>query len=281
MAIYYNNQFRNYYLGTTGSLGKMYYGGVEVNPGSGTAPALWTPEDLSNLYCWWRADTGITTSGTNVTSWASKAGAVSRTLVQAGGSTNSVYNSADSSFNNQATIEFPSNRNGCLTIGDVSSSLSQISAVCFIFSPLGLPRAGYDLMGGFTSTGGASGEIAIGPSTNAFNNEYSAYTFTGGQKTSGVASTNGGKQFMIGDFSGTAGNIIFYPNSTTGVSTDTTVSSLNPNVRYSAGGYGEPGNTFAGTIGFYGKIMEMIITTGTRWTAQDVSDLSNYVSTYY
>jgi hypothetical protein len=39
MAIYYNNQFRNYYLGATGSLGKMYYGGVEVNPGSGTAPA--------------------------------------------------------------------------------------------------------------------------------------------------------------------------------------------------------------------------------------------------
>jgi len=42
MSIYYNNQFRNYYLGATGSLGKMYYGGTEVNygipPGPGTDP---------------------------------------------------------------------------------------------------------------------------------------------------------------------------------------------------------------------------------------------------
>jgi len=36
MAIYYNNQFRNYFLGSTGSLGAMYYGGVEVNPGQTT-----------------------------------------------------------------------------------------------------------------------------------------------------------------------------------------------------------------------------------------------------
>ena len=253
-----------------------------VNQQITVAPApSWTPEDLSNLYCWWRADTGITTSGSNVTSWASKAGTVSRTLIQANFTTNTVYNSADSSFNNKATVEFPSDRNGCLTIGDTSSSLSQITAVCIIFSPLGLPRSGYDLAGGLTSTDGASGEIVIGPSTSAFNNEYSAYTYTGGQKTSGVASTNGGKQFMIGDFSGTAGDIIFYPNSTTGVSTNTVVANLNPLARYSIGGYGAPPNNIAGGIGFHGKIMEMIITTGTRWTSQDVSDLSNYVSTYY
>ena len=39
MGIYYNNQFRNYYFGSTGSLGKMYYGGVEVNPGQAPPPS--------------------------------------------------------------------------------------------------------------------------------------------------------------------------------------------------------------------------------------------------
>lgn len=33
MPIYYQNQVRNFYLGSTGSLGAMYYGNVEVNPG--------------------------------------------------------------------------------------------------------------------------------------------------------------------------------------------------------------------------------------------------------
>jgi len=242
-------------------------------------PITWTPADLSNLHVWFRADTGITTSGTNVTSWASKAGA-SLTLSQAAGATDSVYNSADSSFNNEPTVTFPSNLNGCLTLGTVTSSgLTQTTAVCFIFSPLGLPAGGYQLLGGLTSTGGSGGEIVPGPSTNAFPNEYSAYTFNGGQKTSGVASSNGGKQFMIADFSNSDNNLIFYPNSTTGVTTGTSVNTLE-NVRYSIGGYGQPGG-FASGIGFNGKIMEMIITTGTRWTAQDVSDLASYVSAYY
>ena len=242
-------------------------------------PITWTPADLSNLHVWFRADTGITTSGTNVTSWASKAG-VSRTLSQAAGATNSVYNSADSSFNNRATVLFPSDLNGCLTLGTVTSSgLTQTTAICFIFSPLGLPAGGYQLLGGLTSTGGAGGELVPGPSTNAFPNEYSAYSFPGGQKTSGVASTNGGKQFMIIDFSSSDDILIFYPNSTTGVTTSTSISTLG-NARYSIGGYGQPGG-FAGGIGFYGKIMEMIITTGTRWTAGDVSNLSSYVNAYY
>lgn len=38
MAIYYNNQFRNYFLGSTGSLGKMYYGSTEINPGQPLVP---------------------------------------------------------------------------------------------------------------------------------------------------------------------------------------------------------------------------------------------------
>jgi len=60
MAIYYNNQFRNYYLGATGSLGKMYYGGVEVNPGQSASLGPVLPI-TSGLQLYW--DPG------NISSW--------------------------------------------------------------------------------------------------------------------------------------------------------------------------------------------------------------------
>ena len=285
MGIYYNNQFRNYYFGSTGSLGNMYYGGIEVNPGSGIAPALWTPEDLSNLYCWWRADTGITTSGTNVTSWASKAGVISRTLSQRAGTTATVYNSSNSSFNNKATVLFPSNTNGCLGFNDSNSGLpgnnTQTVSVCIIFSPQTSPATGYRLMGGFASTGGTFAELVPTVSVPSSANKYSTYVFTGGQKTTDITVTNGGSQFIISDYSNT--NLIIYPNSTTGVDVGSAALAA-PGLStcvWSLGGYAEGVNSFFGGAGFYGEIMEMIITSGSRWTAQDVSDLSNYVSTYY
>jgi hypothetical protein len=280
MAIYYQNQFRNYYLGSTGSLGAMYYGNVEVNPGSTIAPALWTPADLSNLYVWWRADEGITTSGTNVTSWTSKAGVISRTLTQEGGTTNSVYNSSNSSFNNKATVLFPSNLNGVLGYYDTSSGLggqTTTLSVCFIMSPLGLPAGGYRMLGGFASTGGSFMEFMPAVSVPSSADQYSGYFFTGGQQTSGVSATNGPPaQFMIADLSNQ--DLKIYPNSTTPVNIGflSVAATGFTTCQWALGGY-----IGGGGLGFYGEIMEMIVTTGTRWTAQDVSDLSNYVNTYY
>jgi hypothetical protein len=284
MAIYYQNQFRNYYLGSTGSLGAMYYGNVEVNPGSTAAPSLWTPADLSNLYIWWSADTGITTSGTNVTSWVSKAGVISRTLTQVAGTTATVYNSSDSSFNNKPTVTFPSNKNGCLSFYDTNSGLANDASltvsVCFIMSPEA-PTSGYALMGGFTSTGGAYGELVPATSVTGNPGYYSTYVFTGGQRATDTLMVNGGAQFIISDYSNT--DLKIYPNSTTAYEAGTTslAAAGLSNCVWSLGGYGDSGGGFFGGAGYSGKIMEMIITTGTRWTAQDLSDLSNYVNTYY
>jgi hypothetical protein len=250
------------------------------------APAAWSPADLSNLHCWWRADTGITTSGTNVTSWASKAGTVSRTLTQEVGTTNSVYNSSNSSFNNKATVLFPSNFNGGLGFYDTSSGLAGNAnatvAVCFIMSPLtATSGASYKLMGGFTSTGGSSAELSPGVSFPSAANQYGAYVFTGGQQGSGVQTVNGPPaQFLIADLSNQTLKI--YPNSTTAVDKGSVnvASTGFSTCQWSLGGYTQNGSIFS-NAGFYGEIMEMIVTSGTRWTSQDLSDLSNYVSTYY
>ena len=249
------------------------------------AVASWTPEDLSNLYIWWRADTGITTSGTNVTSWASKAGVISRTVTQEVGTTNSVYNSSNSSFNNKATVLFPSDFTGGLGFNDTSSGLpadgNATISVCFIMSPLTATTSGYKLMGGFTSTGGGNAELSPGVSFPSAANEYGTYVFTGGQQGSGVQVTNGPPaQFLIADISNQ--NLKIYPNSITAV--DKGAVSVKSNgfaaCQWSIGGYTQGGSIFGGA-GFYGEIMEMIVTSGSRWTPQDLSDLSNYVSTYY
>jgi len=248
-------------------------------------PADWSPANLSNLYIWWRAEAGITTSGTNVTSWASKAGVISRTLTQEVGTSNTVYNASNSSFNNKATVLFPSNFNGGLGFTDVASGLNGTSnatvGVCFIMSPLTATASGYKLMGGFTSTGGGFAELSPGVSFPSAANEYGAYVFTGGQQGSGVSVTNGPPaQFLIADLSNQ--NLKIYPNSTTAVDKGTV--GVNGNgfstCQWSLGGYTQGGSIFGGA-GFYGEIMEMIVTSGTRWTSQDLSDLSNYVSTYY
>jgi hypothetical protein len=249
-------------------------------------PITWTPADLSNLHVWWRADTGITTSGTNVTSWASKAGVISRTLTQEVGTSNTVYNSSNSSFNNKATVLFPSNFNGGLGFTDTNSGLNGTSnatvAVCFIMSPLtATAPAAYRLMGGFTSTGGAFAELSPGVSFPSAANQYGSYVFTGGQQGSGVQVVNGPPaQFLIADLSNT--NLKIYPNSTTAVDKGSVgvAGTGFSTCQWSLGGYTQGGSIFGGA-GFYGEIMEMIVTSGTRWTAQDLSDLANYVSVYY
>jgi hypothetical protein len=249
-------------------------------------PITWTPEDLSNLYCWWRADTGITTSGTNVTSWASKAGTVSRTLSQRAGTTATVYNSSNSSFNNKSTVLFPSNFNGCLGFNDSNSGLpgnaNATVGICIIMSPLtATAPAAYRLVGGLSSTGGGFAEMCPTVSTPSGANTYGTYLFTGGQKNTSVQVVNGGAQFLLGDISNQ--DLRIYPNSTT--STDIGSTSLASTgfstCVWSLGGYAEGANSFFGNAGFYGEIMEMIVTSGTRWTSQDLSDLANYVSVYY
>jgi hypothetical protein len=248
------------------------------------APPSWTPADLTNLYIWWSADTGITTSGTNVTSWASKAGVISRTLTQVAGASNTVYSASDSSFNNKPTVTFPSNKNGGLYFYDTSSGLpgnaSLDLSVCFIMSPVA-PTSGYALMGGFTSTGGNYAELVPCTSVPSDPGNYAGYVFTGGQRSTGITVTNGGAQFLIVDYSNS--NLKIYPNSTTAYDAGSTAAASTgfSQCVWSLGGYADNGGGLFGGGSFPGKIMEMIVTSGSRWTSQELSDLSNYVNTYY
>jgi hypothetical protein len=67
--------------------------------------ALWTPADLATAPVdWFKADSGVTQTSNNVTSWTNN-GSRGTALTNSSGSNRPVYNSANSSFFNLPTIE--------------------------------------------------------------------------------------------------------------------------------------------------------------------------------
>jgi hypothetical protein len=69
-------------------------------------PSGFLPSQLSSLIGWWRGDLGITTA-TGVSVWANQvAGDTNKDFVQATTGLQPTYNAADSSFNNQAALQF-------------------------------------------------------------------------------------------------------------------------------------------------------------------------------
>ena len=75
--------------------------------GTQWAPTTVVPADDWGLQFWLRADRGVTLSGSDVTAWAdqSNIGDINRNMVSAV-SHYPTYTSANSSYNNQATINF-------------------------------------------------------------------------------------------------------------------------------------------------------------------------------
>lgn len=94
--------------------GQLTVTGLQTIPVSSTTPtdtqilmaqSSWTPRNVSNLAAWYRADLGITLSGSTVTAWADQSGNgdANRNLTS---STAPNYVSSDSNFNNRPSIDF-------------------------------------------------------------------------------------------------------------------------------------------------------------------------------
>lgn len=72
--------------------------------GSSAAASLGVPADIDNLHSWWRADTGITTEGGAVSTWAPRVGSFS--LTQGTGSAQPTHITSNAAFNNQPSVSF-------------------------------------------------------------------------------------------------------------------------------------------------------------------------------
>lgn len=71
-------------------------GGVAPTP-----PPSWTPAEMTNLFDWWRADTGLTLTGSDVDSWEGYNGTL---FTPVSSSLKATYTSSSSNWNSQAAI---------------------------------------------------------------------------------------------------------------------------------------------------------------------------------
>ena len=87
------------------------------------------PNQLSNLVAWFRADKGLTLSGSSVNGWADQSGTGDNNKNLVGTSHAPTLNASDASYNNQASISFASASSQYLISGTWSVSLSQPATI--------------------------------------------------------------------------------------------------------------------------------------------------------
>jgi hypothetical protein len=279
MAIYYNNQLRNYYFGSTGSLGAMYYGNVEVNSGQTSTPTpSWSPADFTNLWDWWSSGTGVALSGTDVTSWTGYNGNI---LNPYQSSYYPLYNSSDSDFNNEPSITM--NRN-----------LDNVDAGMIINLPSNQTSKTLFLIGKLVekNTTTENPLLSMGPSVHPRtgiwgmpnSTDYLVYYSKGTGDNlfyGGSSYVNGTYQFVRMTFNRTTGIETFYASNTS-ANLDTPIYTItgDAGVNFTNGVFGA-----ASYYGQYGrtskiKVVEVIFINGIP-TSGEISSFQTYLSNTY
>ena len=238
----------------------------------------WTPYDFANITHYWRSDSGITLSGTDVQTWTDVLSSLALNVWST--ATYPAYNATDASYNNKPTIEF-NGTSDALGASATSGYLATDSmTILVIHAPVKTGASQYQMLAG-DSIGFM--EMMMNSSLPGAADILGAYKFNMGG-SNGVVST--GLSYTSGDliWQGAAidhATTTFYQwvNSGTPVSSiggqgaSATKDPFHPVV----GSYGAPG---AG-IGLYypGKIMEFMFIKGVP-SPTEFSDFNTYVNTF-
>lgn len=243
--------------------GNLTVVGLQTTPVSSTAPtdkqmlmlqSSWDPTHVSNLLAWYRADKGVTTSGSAVTAWndSSGNGDSGRNLTVS--AVNPNFTASDSNFSNQPTIDF-SVANSILKSGTWSITRSQPETVFIVGKSAG-------------STSGYWLDCVSNQSMAIFNGEtpqaYNGVTLTG-------PSLSTSPRVLAVKFNSTTSNI--YDSSTTAAgSGDTgTLSGNNIVVGNTQGG---------GAFNLGGAIAEVIVYSGIL-SSTDFNNVMGYLGNRY
>lgn len=100
-----------------------------INDLTSSTSSIISPNQISNLIAWFRADKGTTLSGSSVNGWADQSGTGDNNKNLVGTSHAPTLNASDASYNNQPSISFASASSQYLISGTWSSSLSQPATI--------------------------------------------------------------------------------------------------------------------------------------------------------
>lgn len=255
------------------------------------APASqWTPAQLTGLKYYFTAGAGLTLVGDRVSSWTDQVNSVVLTATVSSSAYWPKYISSDSSVNNKPSLYFNSGSETTNRLQNLitSSGVSTTDdfTVIGIIAPVTNSVGGFQVYGGIGTSAAAPNNYEQVMETNipGVNNTFITYVFSGGSATnpsSGVAINNGVANYHIVAYDSSAGTVYQYANSTTAATT-TTGRAVNPTksaLKIIAGDYSD-GSNIGGIPYRNGKIMELIYLTSIP-SAQELSDLNDYVNNYY
>jgi hypothetical protein len=239
----------------------------------------WTPAQATDSRYWWRADLGVTLSGSSVTSWSDQI--VGHTLTPGSG-TAPKFLSADTTMNNKPAINF-----GTVNTSEILNNTTEISAgsngtmFWFVISTNPNNNGGNQVIGGGKGLRGVDGrEMVI--QTNFPNiaavNTFSTYTFrvgpSGAREIATSTPVSNPEKSWVGISNTHVTKVSFYRNGNEEV--------------VGIGGLGP--DSFAFTVGnyiqgdnnpYYGRILECGWLTRAYWTPTDEALFTQYVNDRY
>jgi hypothetical protein len=239
----------------------------------------WTPADATDIRYWWRADLGVTLSGTSVTSWTDQ---IAGKNLTPGTGTSPLFVANDATMNNQPAINFNSTGPATNILANTTEeSAGTNGSLCwFVISTTTNGISGQQCIGGFKGDLGASGWEMVILSKNATTSNFFSYNFRVAA-ASGVLGNTGiaigaPEKSWVGMSHTQSTKTSFYRN---GIEQVRSSGALNPTTfAFVAGNYSDPP---AAQLPFYGRILECGWLTRPIWTPTDSVEFQSYVNSRY
>ena len=278
------------YLGNTQIGNGNYLGNLNIRDSnifmSQSVAPTWTPADFAGLKYYFTAGAGITLSGDYVTTWTDQVSSVALTATTANNSYRPLYSASVSIANNKPALYFTNTGAPYQRLQNLLTSTGIANSDDFTVIGIIIPTtsgvANYQVYGG-TGAGGVNYETAMETANPTVADEFAVYVSPGGSPStiqSGVAINSGVPNWHAVTYKSSNGEVKQYVNSTTAATT--TTKATNPGksqLKLIAGDYSDGSNI--GDIGLKnGWIMELIYLTAIP-TPTELTNLNNYVSTYY
>ena len=247
----------------------------------------WAPSSLTNLWDWWRADTGVSTDGSNkVTGWTGYSGYTFAPASYIGSSTNyPLYTGSSSDWNGEPAIIINPNNNAGDFALEIDATLNPNATgtdKTFIIVSKLLQKTGngYDDLMGVSIFGGDNRRAIFGSTTGGTEYAFFSGDFVGGITEVPGNYTDGVYLVMRMSYNRATGITSWYVNNSGDLSTLTTtqsgLSGLDFNVWYHyIYGYN---NRFGDSP--QSSVVEAIWINDIP-SATEISDLENYLITKY
>ena len=250
-------------------------GATNADSNTVTPTAPWDPSQLTGLWDWWTATTGVNMTGVSVDSWT---GYNSNVLLPFAGGTKAEYIASDANFNNEPSVLFNPNY---IDGGDYSYYIpvnSNTTSKCIFMVAKLITKI----------TGDTSDILALGSSSSPRFAMFSQpgnplidiYADNGGYDTVGGSYVNGDYVFIRQQYNRSTGLLSYYSSTTNSFTNLIGTFSVSANLNYINGNFSV--NGYSGQYGGTGKTSVVeVISMDALPTPTEITQLQTYIQTKY